>query len=385
VGVVGPARALEERLYGLLWPMDAPRDDVPWRRHEAGPDVTWQDRARQREREGLPSDRETVEALISESPWVFTADEERDLVAGGELADRAQAVFDDDPDAFGRLEMCWKGGRRAVLIAVTRDVERYRAVLEERFGADRVTVTTARFSGRQVRALQERIVADNEQLLTLGIDYMVLSPDADNCVRIEYCSADKKGSERILRQRYGSAVEPVWIAPTRVHEEPHPFKSWAAKGRKLTVFYGLQLDEEPGNCVAEEHPDRVVVHLTLRAPHGPRPLVFSYRPSSATVTLAAPLADRAVIDGTTGEKRPKGRPIRQDPKFRRPGEQAVVVRLFVPDDDPLEVELNMDPQTFRGAMEMEAEAENGLLIAQDREGKWWFCPYRSIHSWDVLG
>lgn len=72
-------------------------------------------------------------------------------------------------------------------------------------------------------------------------------------------------------------------------------------------------------------------------------------------------------------------------EFRRPGEQAVVVRLSVPEDDPLEVELDMDPETFRAAMKAEAKAENGLLTAQDREGKRWFCPYRAIHSWDVLG
>lgn len=59
-------------------------------------------------------------------------------------------------------------------------------------------------------------------------------------------------------------------------------------------------------------------------------------------------------------------------------ELKTVVRLRVPDGDPIEIELDMHPEDF--TREMEAEAPNGLVVAEDREGKRWFCAYQSIDS-----
>jgi len=67
----------------------------------------------------------------------------------------------------------------------------------------------------------------------------------------------------------------------------------------------------------------------------------------------------------------------------RPPELTTIVRLFVPDGDPVEIELDIHPDDFRRAMD--EEAPNGLVIAEDREGKRWYCAYRSIHSVDARG
>lgn len=57
----------------------------------------------------------------------------------------------------------------------------------------------------------------------------------------------------------------------------------------------------------------------------------------------------------------------------RPPDLRIIVRLFVPGGEPLEVPLDMDPETFRAAME--EAGPDGLVIAEDRESKRWFCPY----------
>jgi hypothetical protein len=67
----------------------------------------------------------------------------------------------------------------------------------------------------------------------------------------------------------------------------------------------------------------------------------------------------------------------------RPLEQSTVVRLFVPAGEPIEYELDIHPHDFKKAYD--AEAPNGLVIAEDREGKRWFCAYASVHSFDTQG
>jgi hypothetical protein len=67
----------------------------------------------------------------------------------------------------------------------------------------------------------------------------------------------------------------------------------------------------------------------------------------------------------------------------RPPPLTTIVRLKVPDSEPIEMEIDIDTADFKKAMD--EQAPNGLVIAEDREGKRWFGAYQSIHSVDAKG
>jgi hypothetical protein len=263
---------------------------------------------------GLPDDDLSVRLAIENSqrpdyPWpgpLYTSAEEAELAnVDRGLVDQAEKPVEDDPGVLGSVGWCWREGRRGVHVAVTRDVEHYRRLLTDALGADRVVVTSAQFSHRELDALQTRIGEDVSALDQLGVDVDCIAGD-DDAVVLEYFASDADGSARHLRERYGLAVRPVWLGPARMVEKPQLFGSWVIAGTRLTVLYPLMRNRcLAGHCSVEEHPDRVIVFLTALVSQGSAPLSDSFEPSSATVQLSAPLGDRRVIDAANGEPRPK--------------------------------------------------------------------------------
>jgi hypothetical protein len=120
---------------------------------------------------------------------------------------------------------------------------------------------------------------------------------ADQCVELAYFAADRETAQRVLRGRYPPQVRLNWIGPASMAEVAQPFGSWVVDGTRLTVFYPLAHNgERPGTCTVDEHPDRVVVSLTILAPQGASTLIGGFTPSHATVDLNEPLGHRTVID-----------------------------------------------------------------------------------------
>ena len=77
----------------------------------------------------------------------------------------------------------------------------------------------------------------------------------DDGLTISFFSPDRERGERALTERYGAMIITEWLGPASIAEEPCPFGSWIADGRKLTVFYALPHNgERPGRCTASEHP-----------------------------------------------------------------------------------------------------------------------------------
>jgi hypothetical protein len=221
------------------------------------------------------------------------------------LPERVRAIVEDAGFEAGYLE--WLIGEDPVRfrLTITGDVQACRVLVAQRLAGAPVVIDHARFSERELNALLDRITEQADQLCMLGIDLSVATPEED-CVSLEYFARDQAAADTLLRERFGPALRPIWTGASSIADEPQPFATWVCDGTQLTVFYPLYLNgERPGHCTAEENPDRVVVHLTVQAPQGFRTLIGGYRPSHATVTLATPLGDRAVIDGADGVPRPE--------------------------------------------------------------------------------
>jgi hypothetical protein len=203
------------------------------------------------------------------------------------------------------VRWCWIAGRRGVQITVKAEVERYRELLEREFGSDRVLVGSAQYSEREQNEICASIESAVSDLVTVGIKPLMWGP-GDDGVDLSYFAADRESAERVLVDRFGSAVTAMWIGPSSMAEEPQTFGSWISEANQLTVFYPLAHNgERPGRCTAEVFPDHVVVSLTIEAPQGFRTDIGGYTPSHATVELNAAVGRRAVIDAAQDLPRPE--------------------------------------------------------------------------------
>lgn len=88
-------------------------------------------------------------------------------------------------------------------------------------------------------------------------------------------------------------AEATWV-------EPQPWGAWSvdASGRAITVHYAANSAGEPLEPLVEETADEVRITARDVMPNGAVTLAGTVR--SATVTLAAPLGGRRVVDGATG-------------------------------------------------------------------------------------
>jgi hypothetical protein len=215
-------------------------------------------------------------------------------------------VLTDAGAEIGRTAYCWRGGRRMIEITVKQDAEHYFELLTGELSPadrERVILSPARFSERELTALSERIWKQRDELRALGIE-LALSGHRDDGLSVAFFSPDRERAECVLAKSYGPMLIAKWLGPASIAEEPCPFGSWIADQRQLTVFYALPRNgERPGRCTASEHPDRVIVTLTILAPQGVRTEMGGFRRSHATVHLAAPVGERVVIDAAENVQR----------------------------------------------------------------------------------
>lgn len=116
---------------------------------------------------------------------------------------------------------------------------------------------------------------------------------------------DEKRGAALLRQRCGEETPLHYLGASLRGRRPHRFGSWSADGRSLHVFYALPRNgEEAGGAVVAEREDCVIVSLTIVDWLGAKTLIGGFRPSHATVPLAAELGERRVIDNHANLVRP---------------------------------------------------------------------------------
>ncbi len=199
----------------------------------------------------------------------------------------------------------WLDGRRVVEISVKGGVEEWRELLEGELRSDRLLVRAARYSDRELLALQDRITGDVEDLLAHGVE-LASWGSGDDGVRVEYFAVDRERARELLVERYGPVVKPEWLGPSSLGETRQAFGSWVQDGLELTVFYPLHHNgARPGSCTVEELEHRMIVTLTILEPMGFQTLIGGFRPSSATVRLREPVGEREVIDGAHDLPRPE--------------------------------------------------------------------------------
>lgn len=199
-----------------------------------------------------------------------------------------------------------RGGRRVLIVGLTRDVARHAPALE-RIARDRVVVEERTRSAEELEALADRIVADDAELQTAGYTFLSVgsAPDVGS-VLVDVVGGDDAAAAAFLHSRYGDAVQVEWLGRSRMQPVPLPFGSWTSDATTLRVFYGLDHNGEQFESAAlvQETADRVVVALTRLQPVGPTTLIGGFQPRHADLELSRPVGEREVIDASTGRARP---------------------------------------------------------------------------------
>jgi hypothetical protein len=169
---------------------------------------------------------------------------------------------------------------------------------------DDVLGGSERFPDDELAAAHERVRAEADALASEGIHLMGFGRQGGR-LAIEYWAPERERAEGLLLDRYGRFATLAYQGASRWGLRPQPFGSWLAEDNRLHVFYGLGLNgERPGRCVAAECEDGVVVALSVLDWLGAKTLRGGFTPSHATVELAAPVGDRAVIDNAANRARP---------------------------------------------------------------------------------
>lgn len=262
-------------------------------------------------RDGLPVSDAIIEELFALAdrdgearPGTFTEREREEIRGDRQRTDRVREVVAGADAGLSRIELCWLAGRRGVRVFLTGDQDRYRQLLVEALGADRVAVLRARFSEREMTEFSRRLREAMGQLAEQGILISTMHPEPD-AYKVNYFAADPARAERTLRERFGAFAAFEYLGASRYAIRPQPFGSWLASGNDLHVFYGLGRNgEQPASCSALEFDDSVVVAVLIRDLVGVKTLIGGFTRSHCTITLSRPLGDRAVIDNADNVARP---------------------------------------------------------------------------------
>ncbi|WP_354697165.1 hypothetical protein DSM112329_02797 [Paraconexibacter sp. AEG42_29] len=134
---------------------------------------------------------------------------------------------------------------------------------------------------------------------------------------LEIVAADEDAARATLRDRYGAGVDVRHCAPSRMMPKARAFRSWAAEGRRLKLFYEIDFNgEEPHGVKVVESEQEVRVTVTILAPAvGAVTRIGGTQPRTATADLALSVGQRKVIDASCGRQRPESDP--QDGRGRR--------------------------------------------------------------------
>jgi hypothetical protein len=163
-----------------------------------------------------------------------------------------------------------------------------------------------RLPGRALHALQSQLEADRDELVKLGLDVTSVAV-GDGYLELEYCAADREATASLLTRRYGPAVCPVWLGPSRTVEVPKAFGSWIAENTTLTVFYGLDINtEQAARVLCVELRYLVIVTVTVsRVIVGPITAAAGSDLTHSMIELEEPLGDRLVLDAAAAPHRPR--------------------------------------------------------------------------------
>lgn len=292
-------------VFDRVW--DVSRRD---RTEEEDADARERIRAR-REEDGLPVDEAILDRLVrgegrtNEIEWLTDAESEDDLRA--ERSRRAAAdvveayVAEHARDSYGGR---WAGPRGRLCVAFTANVDRHTEALRRRLPEpDVVQVERARHTEAELEALADRLFADDEELAALGLRLGIVGADvAEGVVRVEAQAEDPAAAERLLAERYGDAVRVDAIVTDAEMVEAVAWQLWdEPEPGVVRVHYAAMAVFVPERADVEEGEDAIRVTVFERAPGLVNTLGAANR--SATVRLARPVGDRAVVDGATGRRR----------------------------------------------------------------------------------
>lgn len=188
-----------------------------------------------------------------------------------------------------------------MLVRLTRDRKRHTIALRRlaRF-PDNLRTTSVALSYRQLRRLQDRI--SFEAHTADGFHVVGTATDVHrNEVWIELITA-RTDHRAYFAERYGPHVRTKVIARTLTSPGCGDLFGWLPGDDPAQI---VLVFEAGGGTVADhaevvEHADRVEIGLVVQAPNGP--VTSESRPERFTVTLAAPLGDRRIIDVQTGKR-----------------------------------------------------------------------------------
>jgi hypothetical protein len=217
-----------------------------------------------------------------------------------ELSDKraVDRYLDRRPGLSGgvSIEDDWPAGPY-LQVRLTRDQELHEAALK-RLYRHRLRIVPVEFAYDDLRALQDRISADDDQLEAEGFDIRILGVDSDaNRVRVQMVSA-RADHQEYFRARYGPAVttfarvEPTQLTCTAVRRV-----RVSSTGRSLRLDFIHNSSSAFERVELTEYDDRVVVGIVLRTDAFFNRL--DARLAHTRVVLSRPLGDRRVVDATT--------------------------------------------------------------------------------------
>jgi hypothetical protein len=273
-----------------------------------------------REGFGLPISEEIVDGLLaaadddaagSDGMWLLP--DER-----AEFDRRQEEVFDhvaviqrylDEhaADDHAGLEIRHVGGGE-ILVRFARGLDRHAAALRRAFPRpDALRFAQAPRSERELNALAERIFDEVHADPAAGTWLWLSGMDlARGVVVLEAITATPERAAAELAARYGDAVVLEVIAQERETLTAVPWASYTLRGeRDLTIYWSTNGFYRLDRVDLEESDARVTATVREWIPAGPVGLPEERRQHH--FQLAAPLGTRAVLDGATGEPRPRYR------------------------------------------------------------------------------
>ena len=248
---------------------------------------------------------ERIVALMRERLWeIVIAEREEEDAAGAVERIRARRRAEGLPVDGDVVERLARGELRTHELEWRTDKEQDAAMAAQ----ERRSPAPPRLSeGRvaELEALRERLDADVEagELDRAGVRVGAYWVDDDaDAILVEAVVEDRDAAAAALAGRYGDAVRLDATATPDELVGPEPWQLWEEpEPGVLALHYIANTAYAFERADVDEGPDQVRVTLYERAPGMVSTMAATTR--SATVTLGAPVGDRAVLDGATGRRR----------------------------------------------------------------------------------
>jgi hypothetical protein len=265
----------------------------------------------QRRAFGFRSDKAYVRKLIRRGMWEYdvgyipaTPRENRYLRLRDRLrlGARAYRYLERRPHLSGgtSIEDDWPRGPY-ILVRLTRDRAKHTRALRRRarFPRNLRTVRVA-LSHLALRRLQDRIDFDAHEPDGFHVESTFVDTAA-NEVAIDLITKRTDHAE-YFAARYGPHVTTRVIATELTSPECAPLVDFRVSpdGMAITVRYATGGGATFDRYELAEFDDRVEIGIVEQAPNGFR--TDDYSEEEATVVLARPLGDRAIVDATTGKR-----------------------------------------------------------------------------------